>query len=659
MNLPGQQSSTVNNSFKFLQPSDEENSEEDSIRLSYLTKPDTVPMEIEAHTVATIPMSDSEFLKHDEIEPTLPLNDEPDASDTTIDYEEEGHQTAPTQPMSRQETLPSVIPFENDKNSIESMIRNTASRGKKPPPRIQDSDDDDGTDTTSESFPSLDKILGDLEPNPPTMNTTQESNINSSPAENISSKSTENSPKLLKSSPVGHRQDKRNSTDRSKAPARRNPARAKRLIIQEDSSTDDSDLEPMQESKSVERVSPINHMNPIENEKLSPVVSLTRRKPKKTNTDTDHEELKEVSLPSVTGGNKRSKRGKEDAKEMTSKKPRNSGKERIKVDLSVPLELAESSEIAEKCAPSPDKIPSKRNAKNRASSKNEALKTKDARSRGKRDNQVDSPDLKKELTIVVEQPVKAAETSSLNTSASNLDSSFEDENGSRKYPGRSKRKSMYAGLGSLLPCSISKPRVVFTGFTDPSKAKCVEQLGGTMEESWKNATHIVATNIKRTSKFLCGLCSGKPIVSPEWVDRSLIEKHFIDETDFELIDTNAEKQYDFRLSESLMRARHFPLMKGIKVFTTKKVNAGIREIAEVAGAELVSVLPSSPSTTKPPDFIVIGTEQDAKECTQISKEGFPVYLTEFVSIGALRQELDFENHQFVMSKRRTSSRRRS
>ncbi|ORX80355.1 hypothetical protein K493DRAFT_342577 [Basidiobolus meristosporus CBS 931.73] len=632
--LPEQQLSNAHATVNFLRPSDEENSDDDSIKSAFSSKSDTIPMDMEAeNTIATIPVNDTEFFKQNKIESTLLPIDEPDASDTTIDYEEEPHQTAPTQPMG----LPVNVSQdgESEKSSSESLIKATRSRRQRPPPRIQDSEEENESDSTSESFPSLDKILGELEANQITDDTTT-AKIPQVSDDSIAPLNVTNNGRTIQNNV---------SAKVTKPTTRRNPTRVTRNYVEQDSSTDESDLEASkQNEETYENGSPKSEEP---RGKLSPV-----HKSALVNIDT--ETVSEMdTLPSASIEVVHGKRGNEEDEGGVPKKQRG-----FEADVQVDIPERSGDLVAD--TPIPKKQPAKRTAKNKVVSEKKATKPKETKSRVKKSAQTKSPELKKTKSTV-ESPVALLEPSreSLSTSNSNLESSFEDETGSRKYPGRSKRKSMYTGLGSLSPCSVSNPKVVFTGFTDTSKAKFVEQLGGTMEESWQTATHVVAMNIKRTSKFLCGLCSGIPIVSPEWVDRSMVEKRFVDETGFELLDTNAERQYNFRLSDSLMRARHAPLMKGLKIFTTKNVNSGICEIAEVAGAELLPTLPPHPCSQDPPSIIVIGTEQDAKECTRILKEGFPVYLTEFVSIGALRQELDFDNHQFVISKRRTTGRRRS
>lgn len=48
----------------------------------------------------------------------------------------------------------------------------------------------------------------------------------------------------------------------------------------------------------------------------------------------------------------------------------------------------------------------------------------------------------------------------------------------------------------------------------------VKDLGGIVEESWENCTHLVTDKIRRTVKFLCVLATGKKIVSLNWVKAS-------------------------------------------------------------------------------------------------------------------------------------------
>lgn len=62
---------------------------------------------------------------------------------------------------------------------------------------------------------------------------------------------------------------------------------------------------------------------------------------------------------------------------------------------------------------------------------------------------------------------------------------------------------------------------------------------------------LVTDKIYRTSKFLCAVAAGKPIVSIEWLNELKTKKSIVDPFKFLLKDAVGEKKYRFDLAKTL------------------------------------------------------------------------------------------------------------
>ena len=94
-------------------------------------------------------------------------------------------------------------------------------------------------------------------------------------------------------------------------------------------------------------------------------------------------------------------------------------------------------------------------------------------------------------------------------------------------------------------------------------------------------TVLVTDKVRRTYKFLCALAKSAPIVAIDWLTESKIKKEFIDWEKHILKDPEAETRYDFKLRESLDKAREKKMLDGYIVVLTP--NVGPPPIKELKG----------------------------------------------------------------------------
>ena len=72
-----------------------------------------------------------------------------------------------------------------------------------------------------------------------------------------------------------------------------------------------------------------------------------------------------------------------------------------------------------------------------------------------------------------------------------------------------------------------KPVVMFTGYESATDSKIVQELGGTITDKVAECSVLITTKLRRTTKLMCGLGRGIPIVSPQWLTQSKITKTFL------------------------------------------------------------------------------------------------------------------------------------
>lgn len=200
--------------------------------------------------------------------------------------------------------------------------------------------------------------------------------------------------------------------------------------------------------------------------------------------------------------------------------------------------------------------------------------------------------------------------------------------------------------------SEKMPIVLFTGFNKCKTSllsKEVIRLGGRVVHSAVvETTHLVANSVLRTVKFLTALAVAQYVVTSEWIEQSRAADHFLDETQFELVDEKAEKIFDFRLKESLCRAHKRRLFRDLTFYFTPGVRPSKSVLVSIVvanGGRVVDNLHHLSSETKA-TFVIVSCEEDVYLCTDISKD-IGVHNAEFVLTGIFRQEIDFHSYRII------------
>jgi len=202
-------------------------------------------------------------------------------------------------------------------------------------------------------------------------------------------------------------------------------------------------------------------------------------------------------------------------------------------------------------------------------------------------------------------------------------------------------------IHSVVSRKKSKPVIMMTGYESPPDVKLVKELGGVLTNKVSECTVLITDKIRRTSKFLCALGLGIPIVSPNWLVQSKMTKTFLDPWKYLVADKEAEKKWGFSLGTSLVTASKSKLLDGYKVFATSSVlpcPKELKEIVECAGGQYIPKMPLNNDE----NTFVVSCEADKKVLNKAIKAGIKIQNKEVILTGLLRQKVEFDKHGLVV-----------
>ncbi|KAG5306784.1 MDC1 protein, partial [Acromyrmex insinuator] len=208
---------------------------------------------------------------------------------------------------------------------------------------------------------------------------------------------------------------------------------------------------------------------------------------------------------------------------------------------------------------------------------------------------------------------------------------------------------------SILNNSISsamKHKVLFTGITGVMEnySEIVKTLGGSKVEDPAQCTVLVTDKVRRTYKFLCALAKSVPIVAIDWLTESKTKKEFIDWEKHILKDPEAETRYDFKLRESLDKAREKKMLDGYIVVLTPNVGPPpIKELKDIVSSCGGKTL-LRPPIKWPERAMILSRKEDlpnAKKFLAKAPKTVTVQDIEFILTGILRQETDFVKYKLT------------
>eukprot|EP00397_Hematodinium_sp_SG-2012_P011760 GEMP01011908.1.p1 GENE.GEMP01011908.1~~GEMP01011908.1.p1 ORF type:complete len:831 (+),score=226.60 GEMP01011908.1:80-2572(+) len=162
----------------------------------------------------------------------------------------------------------------------------------------------------------------------------------------------------------------------------------------------------------------------------------------------------------------------------------------------------------------------------------------------------------------------------------------------------------------------------------------------TVAEDWSNeVTHIIAQGppLKRTSKVLCGVCKGLPVLSIQYIQRCLRMRRLV-----------SEENYQFEeLTEARQRALQNPLLvdfRAVYIFPSVKNRMQWQEAVEAAGGTFRRSFPGKSELCE--GILLLGMPSDAAVLKR-RKIRMQLFSFEMLREALVSQVLDFEKHELV------------
>lgn len=186
----------------------------------------------------------------------------------------------------------------------------------------------------------------------------------------------------------------------------------------------------------------------------------------------------------------------------------------------------------------------------------------------------------------------------------------------------------------------------------------MNKYGVETASAWNDATLLLTDRVKRTTKFLCSLASSKQLVSIEWINECRKKKKLLNPDDYPIEDKDAEKKWNFSLSESVSRAFRHQVLKGFTFFATPCIEFDffeLKQVIEACGGKLLSELPSSGKT----NVTIVSCPADAELVKMYKEAGCTRFVTtEFITMAALVQQADLDKYALNDGKSRGGASRK-
>ncbi|KAI6032733.1 hypothetical protein F5J12DRAFT_712976 [Pisolithus orientalis] len=200
-------------------------------------------------------------------------------------------------------------------------------------------------------------------------------------------------------------------------------------------------------------------------------------------------------------------------------------------------------------------------------------------------------------------------------------------------------------------------RLITTGVTLSDEViKGLSKLGARMTTKSTDCTHLVAKGIVRTEKFLCAMSVSPYVLKEEWVNASIQSGKLLPEHDYLLSDTAAEMKWNFKFSEALERSKQkgcgSQLFKQLSFYLTPKVpidNKLLKAVVSSAGGQIQNATPTVRILKAKANRYVISCPEDVSIWRPLVDEGYKIYSTELILRAVLKQEIEWDNAECIVS----------
>ncbi|AQK85527.1 N-acetyltransferase [Zea mays] len=199
------------------------------------------------------------------------------------------------------------------------------------------------------------------------------------------------------------------------------------------------------------------------------------------------------------------------------------------------------------------------------------------------------------------------------------------------------------------------PTIMLMNIADEQKkarlTKVVETLRGFVTCDGHSCTHVVTGKARRTMNFCIALCSGAWIISPNWLKESFREGQFVGEAQYVLEDEEYRMQYKSELRDAVMRAKERPnsLFAGYTFCLSKYIQPSfdvLSAIIKSTGGKIIKKLSELDELSR---TIFLVCEEEAELALVAAKSGIKTFSSDWFMSCVMKQELDLEAPQFIVS----------
>ena len=232
----------------------------------------------------------------------------------------------------------------------------------------------------------------------------------------------------------------------------------------------------------------------------------------------------------------------------------------------------------------------------------------------------------------------------------------------RKHTGRSSpggAEAAEAGVEAETPSKRGRaagrpsPVVAFSselaGAEKERQAKLAQKVGaqvagkaGPSGSAQEPFSHVVAARFKRSEKMLVALASGRPIVSPQWLEASAACGTVLDADRFLLLDEAAERKHDFRLRHTLRAAQKGRVLAGQRVWLAPQCTnrAMLAALVPHAGGEVVPGTAHEAAAQAGGGLLAVADRRAG--LAPLTRAGVPLHSGELLLQAVVRGRLELE-----------------
>ncbi|XP_074116225.1 mediator of DNA damage checkpoint protein 1-like [Cotesia typhae] len=190
--------------------------------------------------------------------------------------------------------------------------------------------------------------------------------------------------------------------------------------------------------------------------------------------------------------------------------------------------------------------------------------------------------------------------------------------------------------------------IMFMGVNYQEYEKPLSEIGGVIVTNPSIANILVTDQIHRKFKLTLAIARGIPIVSVNWLKTSIYNKKFQNPSSYIIKDIRFEREYNFDLRDSLMKARKNLIFDNYTFIITRNVHPKFSDLSELIKASGGITRMNAPKVWKDHTFIV-SCEHDLssarrKKINSPKKSIVPIVEASFIIDSIWKQKINIKDN---------------